>query len=636
MKTVRLTTAQALVRFLNQQYLWTDGEEIPFVTGVFHIFGHGNVLGIGQALQENPGRLQVIQGKNEQGMAHAAVAFARQSLRRKIWAVTTSVGPGSANLVTAAATAMANNIPVLMLPSDTFASRQPDPVLQQIEQEYSVAITTNDSLRPVSRYWDRITRPQQLMSSLIRAFEVLTNPALAGPVTLCICQDVQGEAFDFDERFFNKRVHYLERRTPTERELNQAISLIRKSRRPLIIVGGGAKYSGAAEVLMELSRKHQIPLAETQAGKSTVPSSFENNLGGIGVTGTRAANEIAAQADLIIGVGTRYTDFTTSSKTAFAWPQAAFLNINVNRMQTYKMDGAQVVADAKAALKAIADQLGDYRSNYGDQIARIRDKWWAERERLEKVRFKREGFTPEIEGQFSQKEMNEYADALGTELTQTAALLALNRAVPVNSVIVGAAGSLPGDLQRLWHTDAANGYHVEYGYSCMGYEIAGALGAKLAEPDREVYSLVGDGSFLMLHSELVTALQHGYKINVVVFDNSGFGCISNLQMEHGMPSYGCEFRDRDGRVMNIDYVKVAEGYGAKAYRVRTLEELEQAIHEAVEDDVSTLIEIKVLPKTMTKGYLNWWNVGVPEAAANPKVVLATAKHKEMAKEAKMY
>ncbi|WP_304459291.1 3D-(3,5/4)-trihydroxycyclohexane-1,2-dione acylhydrolase (decyclizing) [Alicyclobacillus sendaiensis] len=636
MTTVRLTTAQALVRFLNQQYLWVDGEEIPFVAGVFDIFGHGNVLGIGHALQENPGRLQVIQGKNEQGMAHAAVAFARQSLRRQIWAVTTSVGPGSANLVTAAATAMANNIPVLLLPSDTFATRQPDPVLQQIEQEYSIAITTNDSLRPVSRYWDRITRPQQLMSSLIRAFEVLTNPALAGPVTLCICQDVQGEAFDFDERFFVKRVHYLERRPPTERELDQAVSLIRSSRRPLIIVGGGAKYSGCAEVLMELSRKHHIPLAETQAGKSTVPSSFENNLGGIGITGTLAANEIAAQADLIIGVGTRYTDFTTSSKTAFAWRQAAFLNINVSRMQTYKMDGAQLVADAKAALEAIADRLGDYRSDYGDETARIRAKWLAERDRLAKIQFAREGFTPEIEGQFSQNEMNEYADALGTELTQTAALLALNRFVPANSVVVGAAGSLPGDLQRLWHTDAANGYHLEYGYSCMGYEIAGALGAKLAEPDREVYALVGDGSFLMLHSELVTALQHGYKINVVVFDNSGFGCISNLQMEHGIPSYGCEFRDRDGRVMNIDYAKVAEGYGAKAYRVRTLAELEQAVRQAVAEEVSTLIEIKVLPKTMTKGYLSWWNLGVPEVAANPEVVAATAKHKEMAKAAKMY
>ncbi|WP_076347880.1 3D-(3,5/4)-trihydroxycyclohexane-1,2-dione acylhydrolase (decyclizing) [Alicyclobacillus vulcanalis] len=636
METIRLTTAQALIRFLNQQYIWVDGREMPFVAGVFDIFGHGNVLGIGQALVEDPGHLRVVHGKNEQGMAHAAVAYAKQKLRRQIWAVTTSVGPGSANLVTAAATALANNLPVLLLPSDTFATRQPDPVLQQVEHEHSIGITTNDALRAVSRYWDRITRPEQLMSSLIRAFEVLTNPALAGPVTLCISQDVQGEAYDFDARFFDRRVHYLDRRPPTERELQSATALIRASARPLLVIGGGAKYSEAADEIVRLAEACHIPVAETQAGKSTVPASFRYNLGGIGITGTQAANEAAREADLIVGVGTRYTDFTTSSKTAFDFEGARFLNINVSRMQAYKLDGVQMVADAKVALVELIKQLDGYQSQWGDRIDELKSRWLAERERLSHVTFAREGFRPEIEGQFTQAELNEYADALGTELTQTAVLLALNEVVPADAIVIGAAGSLPGDMQRLWHTDAPSGYHMEYGYSCMGYEIAAALGVKLAEPDREVYALIGDGSFLMLHSELVTALQDGVKINVVLFDNAGYGCISNLQMEYGIDSFGCEFRDHSGRVMNIDYVKIAEGYGAKAYRVRTIEQLRQAVEDGKCQSISTLIEIKVLPKTMTKGYLSWWNLGVPQVAKSPRVQKAAERHYERLKAAKAY
>lgn len=352
-KTIRLTTAQALVRFLNQQYLSVDGKESLFVDGVFHIFGHGNVLGIGQALEQNPGSLKIIQGKNEQGMAQAAIAFSKEKLRRKIFAVTTSVGPGAANLVTAAGTALANNLPVLLLPGDTFASRQPDPVLQQIEQESSAGITTNDALKPVSRYWDRITRPEQVMSSLIRAFEVLTNPVTAGPVTICLAQDVEGEAYDYPAEFFNKRVHYLDRKAPTERELIGAIELIRNSKKPLIIVGGGAKYSDCREELMTISEKFGIPLVETQAGKSTVEAAFKNNLGGIGVTGTLAANKAAHVADLVIGVGTRYTDFTTGSKSIFANEEKQFLSINVSRMQAYKLDSFQVVADAKETLRLL-------------------------------------------------------------------------------------------------------------------------------------------------------------------------------------------------------------------------------------------------------------------------------------------
>lgn len=636
MGTIRLTTAQALVKFLNQQYIHVDGKEFPFVEGVFTLFGHGNVLGIGQALEQDPGHLKVYQGKNEQGMAHAAIAYSKQMLRQKIFAVTTSIGPGAANLVPAAGTALANNIPVLFLPGDTFATRQPDPVLQQIEQEHSIGITTNDALKPVSRYWDRITRPEQLMSSLIRAFEVLTDPAKAGPVTICLSQDVEGEAFDYDEKFFQKRVHYLDRKPPVERELKGSAELIKNSKKPLIVVGGGAKYSQARDILIELSEKHDIPLVETQAGKGTVEADFKNNLGGLGITGTLAANKAARQADLIIGIGTRYTDFATSSKTAFDFENARFLNINVSRMQAYKLDAFQVVADAKITLEQLAPLLEGYKSEFGSTIAELKEEWLRERDRLSKVKFDRENFEPEIKGHFSQEVFNEYADALNTELPQTTALIAINEWIDPDSVIVASSGSLPGDVQRVWNPNVPNTYNVEYGYSCMGYEISGALGVKLAEPDKEVYSLVGDGSFLMLHSELITAIQYNKKINVVLFDNSGFGCINNLQMSNGGGSFHTEFRTHDNKVMNIDYAKVAEGYGAKAYKVTTLDELKSALEDAKKQKVSTLIDIKVLPKTMTDGYESWWNIGVAEVSNKQEIQKAYEEVAEMRKRAKQY
>ncbi|MER1275891.1 3D-(3,5/4)-trihydroxycyclohexane-1,2-dione acylhydrolase (decyclizing) [Bacillus velezensis] len=635
-KTIRLTTAQALIQFLNRQYIHVDGKEEPFVEGIFTIFGHGNVLGIGQALEQDAGHLKVYQGKNEQGMAHAAMAYSKQMLRRKIYAVSTSVGPGAANLTAAAGTALANNIPVLLLPADTFATRQPDPVLQQVEQEYSAAVTTNDALKPVSRYWDRITRPEQLMSSLIRAFEVMTDPAKAGPATICISQDVEGEAFDFDESFFEKRVHYIDRMQPSERELKGAAERIKESSRPVILVGGGAKYSGAREELIALSETYGIPLVETQAGKSTVEADFANNLGGMGITGTLAANKAARQADLIIGVGTRYTDFATSSKTAFDFDKAKFLNINVSRMQAYKLDAFQVVADAKVTLGRLHGLLDGYKSAFGTAIKDWKDEWLAERDRLGKVTFTRDAFEPEIKNHFSQDVLNEYADALGTELPQTTALLTINDTIPEDSVVISSAGSLPGDLQRLWHSNVPNTYHLEYGYSCMGYEVSGTLGLKLAHPDKEVYSLVGDGSFLMLHSELITALQYNKKINVLLFDNSGFGCINNLQMDHGSSSYFCEFRTEDNQILNVDYAKVAEGYGAKTYRANTVEELKAALEDAKTQDVSTLIEMKVLPKTMTDGYDSWWHVGVAEVSEQESVQRAYEAKETKLKSAKQY
>lgn len=636
MKTIRLTTSQALIKFINQQYIHVDGKETPFVEGMFNIFGHGNVLGIGQALEQDPGHLKVIQGKSEQGMAHAAIAYSKQMLRQKIYAVTTSVGPGSANLVAAAGTALANNIPVLFLPGDTFASRQPDPVLQQIEQDQSAAITTNDALKPVSRYWDRVTRPEQLMSSLLRAFEVMTNPATAGPVTISISQDVEGEAYNFDEKFFEKRVHYLDRKPAVERELTGAAELIKASKKPVILVGGGAKYSGAREILMELSEKHGIPLVETQAGKSTVESTFPNNLGGLGVTGTLSANKAAYQSDLIIGIGTRYTDFSTASKTAFNFETTKFLNINVSRMQAYKMDAFQVVADAKVTLEHLAPLLEGYKSEFGQTIAELKEEWLAERNRLSKVAFKKQSFDPEVKGHFSQEILNDYAEALQTEFAQTTAVLAINDTVAPDSNVIGSAGSLPGDLQRIWNPSVPNTYSVEYGYSCMGYEVSGALGVKLANPDQEVYSFVGDGSFLMLHSELITAIQYNHKINILLFDNSGFGCINNLQMGHGSGSYFTEFRTHDNKIMNIDYAKVAEAYGAKVYRANTEAELRAALEDAKKQEVSTLIEMKVLPKTMTEGYESWWNVGVAEVSENEKIQKAYEEKAEMRKKAKQY
>lgn len=635
-KKIRLTTAQALIKFLNQQYIHVDGKEEPFVEGIFTIFGHGNVLGIGQALEQDAGHLKVYQGKNEQGMAHAAMAYSKQMLRRKIYAVSTSVGPGAANLVAAAGTALANNIPVLLIPADTFATRQPDPVLQQMEQEYSAAITTNDALKPVSRYWDRITRPEQLMSSLLRAFEVMTDPAKAGPATICISQDVEGEAYDFDESFFVKRVHYIDRMQPSERELQGAAELIKSSKKPVILVGGGAKYSGARDELVAISEAYNIPLVETQAGKSTVEADFANNLGGMGITGTLAANKAARQADLIIGIGTRYTDFATSSKTAFDFDKAKFLNINVSRMQAYKLDAFQVVADAKVTLGKLHGLLEGYESEFGTTIRELKDEWLAERERLSKVTFKREAFDPEIKNHFSQEVLNEYADALNTELPQTTALLTINETIPEDSVIICSAGSLPGDLQRLWHSKVPNTYHLEYGYSCMGYEVSGTLGLKLAHPDREVYSIVGDGSFLMLHSELITAIQYNKKINVLLFDNSGFGCINNLQMDHGSGSYYCEFRTDDNQILNVDYAKVAEGYGAKTYRANTVEELKAALEDAKKQDVSTLIEMKVLPKTMTDGYDSWWHVGVAEVSEQESVQKAYEAKEKKLESAKQY
>ena len=634
MSTTRLTMAQALVKFLDNQYVEVDGVESKFIAGIFTIFGHGNVLGLGQALEQDSGDLVVHQGRNEQGMAHAAIGFAKQNLRRKIYACTSSVGPGAANMLTAAATATANRIPLLLLPGDVYASRQPDPVLQQIEQFHDLSISTNDAFKAVSKYWDRINRPEQLMSAAIQAMRVLTDPAETGAVTLALPQDVQAEAYDYPDYFLQKRVHRIDRRLPTPAMLADAQAIVARKRKPLIICGGGVKYSAANAALQAFAERFDIPFAETQAGKSAIVSAHPLNVGGIGETGCLAANLLAAQADLIIGIGTRYTDFTTSSKSLFQHPEVEFLNLNINPCDALKLDGVQVLADARAALQALGEILGQqgYRSDWGDAPELARAQLDAEVDRVYQVDYQQPDFAPEITDHLDPAVLREFIELTGSCLTQSQVLGVLNHSLADDAVIVAAAGSLPGDLQRAWRSKGVNTYHLEYGYSCMGYEVNAALGVKLAEPGREVYALVGDGSYMMLHSELPTSIQERRKINVVLFDNMTFGCINNLQMGNGMDSFGTEFRYRnaqtgklDGGFVPVDFAMSAAAYGCKTYKVSTLEQLHMALADARLQTVSTLIDIKVLPKTMIHSYLTWWRVGVAQVSTSPRTDAAAQK-----------
>ncbi|PHN51259.1 3D-(3,5/4)-trihydroxycyclohexane-1,2-dione acylhydrolase (decyclizing) [Pseudomonas amygdali] len=623
MSTTRLTMAQALVKFLDNQYVEVDGVQSKFVAGIFTIFGHGNVLGLGQALEQDSGDLVVHQGRNEQGMCHAAIGFAKQHLRRKIYACSSSVGPGAANMITAAATASANRIPLLLLPGDVYASRQPDPVLQQIEQFHDLSISTNDAFKAVSKYWDRINRPEQLMSAALNAMRVLTDPADTGAVTLALPQDVQAEAYDYPDSFLQKRVHRIDRRPPSKAMLDDALKLLAGKRKPLLICGGGVRYSGAADALQAFAERFDIPFAETQAGKSAIVSAHPLNMGGIGETGTVAANRLAKEADLIIGVGTRYSDFTTASKWLFQNPDVQFLNLNVGAFDVQKLDGVQVLADAQVALQALTESLqaSGYRAAWDDAPQTARAQLDAEVDRLYAVEYQSEDFVPEINDHLDPAVLREFIELTGSCLTQSGVLGILNQNLPADAVIVAAAGSLPGNLQRAWRSTGVDTYHVEYGYSCMGYEVNAALGVKLAAPHHEVFALVGDGSYMMLHSELATSIQERRKINVVLLDNMTFGCINNLQMEHGMDSFGTEFRFRnpdtgklDGDFVLVDFAMSAAAYGCKTYKVSTAEQLRQALVDAQRQTVSTLIDIKVLPKTMIHKYLSWWRVGVAEVS----------------------
>ncbi|TVQ36517.1 MAG: 3D-(3,5/4)-trihydroxycyclohexane-1,2-dione acylhydrolase (decyclizing) [Spirochaetaceae bacterium] len=604
MKTIRMTMAQALVRFLDNQYLEVDGEETRFVEGIFGIFGHGNVVGLGEAIVETDHNLIFRQGKNEQAMAHAAIGFAKQNNRRRIYAVTSSVGPGALNMVTAAGTATVNRIPVLFLPGDTYACRQPDPVLQQVEHDTDLNVTANDAFKAVSRYWDRLARPEQLMSAMINAMRVLTDPAQTGAVTIALPQDSQAESWDYPESFFRKRVHHLDRRPLTDSVLERLTDLVAESRNPIMICGGGVRYSGAGEVFGNVAQTFGIPFGETQAGKGTVAWDHPWNLGGIGVTGGEAANVIARDADLLIAVGTRLGDFTTASKIAFQNPRLKVIGINVSSFDAYKMDAEPFIADARTALEQLLQSLGarGYCSNYGDTVKRTREAWNAEVDRL-------------------------YSTDDPKGLSQTRVLGELNeKLLEPHDVVVSASGSLPGDMQRVWRCRERDTYHMEYGFSCMGYEINAAYGAQIAVGDaRRVYSLVGDGGFVMLHSELLSAVQEGIPFTVIVFDNHGFQVIDNLQTNQGISSYANEWRRRDaagkllGDYLDVDYAAIARGYGATAFRVETLEELRSAIAEGRSVDGPVVIDVKVTEKSMTGGYESWWRVGVPEVSSRTSV-----------------
>ncbi|MCR4905462.1 MAG: 3D-(3,5/4)-trihydroxycyclohexane-1,2-dione acylhydrolase (decyclizing) [Clostridiales bacterium] len=617
METVRLTMAQALVRFLDAQYVELDGKETRFVNNMFGVFGHGCVVGVGQALQQDGHSIRFLQGKNEQNMALAATAFAKQKNRLEIIPCVSSIGPGAMNMVTAAGCATANRIPLLLLPGDTFACRQPDPVLQQAEFFHSFGQTVTDAFRGVCHYFDRIERPEQLMTAAIHAMRVLTDPADTGAVCLAMPQDVEGEAYDYPVSFLRRRVWHLDRRTPTEAQTERAAEIIRKAKKPLLICGGGVRYSLAGDALAEFVDATGIPFTETQAGKGTLPWTHPLNLGGIGVTGTQCANRIARDADAVIAVGTRLSDFTTSSKWLFG-EKTKLVSVNICPFDAVKMDGEPIVCDAREGLKALTAALRGFTAGNAEDAKRERAEWLA------------------IADGWYHKE-----DPRG--LTQTRALGIINEFMKASDVAVGSAGSLPGDMQRLFRPGDRDTYHMEYGFSNMGYETNGALGVKLACPENEVYTFFGDGTYLMAHSELVTCLQEGLRVHFCLFDNSGWGCIENLQNNQGSETFGTEFRFRDpatgqldGAVMPLDFAKNAEGYGLKAYSVRTEEELLAALKDALTQEKPVLYDIKVLPGSMTPGYDSWWRVGVAEVSGEPRIEEAYASLVEHVKDTRKF
>lgn len=600
MKRERLTMSQALVKFLDNQYIEFDGVESKFVSGIFGIFGHGCVVGVGQALEQGGHNLKFYQGKNEQNMALAAVAYAKQKDRKAIIPCVSSIGPGATNMVTACGCATANRIPLLVLPGDTFACRQPDPVLQQAEFFDNYGRTVTDAFKGVCHYFDRINRPEQLMTACLNAMRVLTDPADTGAVCLAMPQDVEGEAYDYPEHFLKKRVWHIDRRPIAKSQLDRAVRMIKESKKPIIICGGGVRYSGAENQLLAFAEKYNIPIAETQAGKGIIPWQNPLNLGGIGVTGGKAANVIGRDADLVIGVGTRFSDFTTSSKWLFN-ENRKVLAINICPFDAYKMDAEAVVADAREALNALTDALNGYKTKYNDEISKAKAEWNA---------IVDDYYTKELDG----------------GLNQTLALGIINEFMGDEDIALGSAGSLPGDMQRLFRPKGRGTYHMEYGFSNMGYEVNGALGAKLAKPEAEVYTFCGDGSFLMGHSELYTAVQEGLKINVCLFDNLGWGCIENLQNNQGTDTFGTVFRARnpktgmlDGAEISVDFAKIAEGYGAKGYSIHNSAELRAALEDAKKRTEPVLFDIKVLPKTMTPGFESWWRVGVAEVSKSESV-----------------
>lgn len=641
-KTTRMTVAQAIVRFLDNQYVSMDGEETKFVEAFFTIFGHGIAVGLGEALDSNQGGIKVMQGRNEQGMCHAAIAYAKQSDRKKIIPCASSVGPGAANMVVACATATVNNIPLLVFPADTYASRQPDPVLQQLEQSNSLATTTNDAFKPVVKYWDRISRPEQLMSAMVNAMRVLTDPAETGAVAIGLPQDVEGESYDYPESFFKKRVHRITRPVAVEEEIQDIAEIIAGAKKPLVIVGGGVRYSLAGEEVENFCEEFNIPFGESQGGKSACKSSHPMCLGGIGVTGTSAANKIGKEADVVIAIGTRLSDFTTSSKWLFQNEGVQFVTINNSRYHAYKYDAVKAVGDAKVTVKALAEVLRakGYKSGYTNEIKDVKAEWDAELERLGGIVCTGPDFEPIIKAR-DPRTVPEFVKLYGTSLTQTAALATLREVMGEDDIFITAGGSLPSCAQRVWKTDKRGGYHVEYGYSCMGYEIGASLGVKMAAPDVEEYTVVGDSGFQMLNSELGTIMQEKAKTNILVFDNCGFGCINNLEMTHGIGSMATEFRYTDGKkpcgdLVPTNYALIGQAYGMKTYTCKSVEDLRDALLDAKKQTVACLFDLKVVPKTMTDGYGSWWNVGLADVSENEAVRKCWDDVKEHRDQAKKY
>ena len=606
MNTRRLTVAQAVVEFLAAQHSERDGVTRRFVPGVFGIFGHGNVAGLGEALLGAGERLRYHPARNEQAMVHVAAGYAKMANRLATLACTSSIGPGATNMLTGAAAATINRIPVLLLPGDLFARRQVAPVLQQLEASWTQDVSVNDCFKPVSRYWDRIHRPEQLPTALMEAMRVLTSPAETGAVTLALPEDVQSEAWDFPDALFERRVWTVRRPRPEPEAIARAAAWLREARRPLIVAGGGVLYSEAAATLAAFATATGIPVGETQAGKGALPYDHASSLGAIGVTGTPGANVMAREADLVIGIGTRYSDFTTASKTAFQDPDVRFVNVNVTELDAAKHAGLPLVGDARVTLEALSEALTGWRAEaaWTARAAAFNREWDAEVARL-------------------------YALGHGPLPSQGEVVGAVNDASGPRDVVVCAAGSLPGDLHKLWRTRDPKGYHLEYGYSCMGYEVAGALGVKMAAPDREVFAMVGDGSWLMMSSELVTALQEGVKLIVVLIDNVGFASIGGLSESLGEAGFGTRYQRRgpdgalSGEPLRVDFVANARSLGVATVSARTIADLRTALAEARASRESTVIVIETDREARVGGHESWWDV--PPAELSPRSDVEAAR-----------
>jgi 3D-(3,5/4)-trihydroxycyclohexane-1,2-dione acylhydrolase (decyclizing) len=602
-ETVRLTMAQALVRFMGAQYSERDGVRQPFFGGVFGIFGHGNVAGVAQALDQMSDALRYYQCRNEQAMVHTAAAFAKMHNRMRTMACTTSIGPGATNMVTGAAGATINRVPVLLLPGDIFATRLPAPVLQQLESPATQDVSVNDCFKPISRYWDRIYRPEQILTALPEAMRVLTSPADTGAVTLALPQDVQAEAFDYPAHFFRERTWTVPRAPADAESLQRAAAWIRSAKKPLIIAGGGVLYSDAPAALEAFATEFGVPVGETQAGKGSLRWDHPMCLGAVGVTGTSAANAIAREADLVISIGCRLTDFTTASKSAFQNPDVRFININVAAIDAFKHAAIPVVADARVALQQLRESLKGVRTSteYGQRIARLRDEWTKEADTLT-------------------------APQGGDVLTQAEVIGIVNDKSAPTDVVVCAAGSLPGELHKLWKARDSKGYHLEYGYSCMGYEIAGGLGVKMADPDRDVYVMVGDGSYLMMAQEIVTSVQEGCKLIIVLVDSGGFASIGALSRSVGSGGFGTNYRYRsqqtgrlDGTALPVDLAANAESLGARVFRASDRASLEHALDQARSADRTAVVYVPVDPAARVPGHGCWWDVPVSEVSEQDSV-----------------